>query len=374
VTKVVSAVRLYYLDNLRLFLSVLVIMHHASQPYGPGGAWSIPSENAPFINLIILGTFMTVNAAFFMGLFFFVSAYFLPGAYDHKGAGKLLKDRIIRLGIPIPVCMFLVFPLMRYLLSAGKTSFIDFYFSNVLGKWTSGGLSFGYLWFLELLLIFTTGYLIWKTTGPITVSMKTSFPNDRTIVGFVVVMSLASFVVRIWSPINSWVPPFSLLEPAHFPQYVMMFMAGIVAYRNDWLNKIPQKTAKRWARITWLTIPVLFVMFVCGMVGSAGGFTLPSLAYSTWESLLCVGLSISLIALFQARFNRLGTLSKTFASDSYAAYLIHLPLVVAIQAMLMSIHIHPLAKFFLTCLTAVPLTFTISHYIIRKLPYAKNIL
>lgn len=67
--------RLIFMDNLRVFLMVLVVAHHAAQPYGPtGGDWLIfnPERAA------ILGPFFAVNAAFFMGLFFFIAGYFLP--------------------------------------------------------------------------------------------------------------------------------------------------------------------------------------------------------------------------------------------------------------------------------------------------------
>ena len=44
--------RQYYLDNLKVFLTVLVIFHHAGQAYGNGGGWaytpSNPAERALF--------------------------------------------------------------------------------------------------------------------------------------------------------------------------------------------------------------------------------------------------------------------------------------------------------------------------------------
>ena len=41
-----------------------------------------------------------VNAAFFMGLFFLISAYFVPSSFERKGTWTFLKDRFLRLGIP----------------------------------------------------------------------------------------------------------------------------------------------------------------------------------------------------------------------------------------------------------------------------------
>src|SRR5215475_4346458 len=94
------AARLDYLDTLKVLLTVLVIAHHAGQPYGPtGGRWPLFDAQ----RATILGPFFSVNAAFFMGLFFMISAYFLPSSFDRKGVSTFLKDRLLRLGIPFVV-------------------------------------------------------------------------------------------------------------------------------------------------------------------------------------------------------------------------------------------------------------------------------
>jgi len=63
---------------------MLVVAHHACQPYGgSGGVWYFKSEQ-----LTHLGRFFAVNQAFFMGLFFFISAYFVPSSYDRKQAAE----------------------------------------------------------------------------------------------------------------------------------------------------------------------------------------------------------------------------------------------------------------------------------------------
>ncbi len=64
--------RLCYLDNLKVCLTVLVIMHHAGQAYGNGGGWAYtPSNPAEFMPWI--WHFLSTNAAFFMGLFFLIA-------------------------------------------------------------------------------------------------------------------------------------------------------------------------------------------------------------------------------------------------------------------------------------------------------------
>ena len=116
VSKIASASRVYFLDNLKVFLTALVVFHHAAQPYGPGGGWWIASEPYSIIDYVVLGIFMAVNASFFMGLFLMISAYFVPSSLERKGAARFVKDRLVKLGVPILIFMFAVFPVMGYLL------------------------------------------------------------------------------------------------------------------------------------------------------------------------------------------------------------------------------------------------------------------
>ncbi len=116
VLKTAPTSRIYFLDNLKVLLAVLVVLHHAAQPYGPGGGWWIASEPYNILDFVVLGIFMAVNASFFMGLFFMISAYFVPSSLERKGAAKFMKDRLVKLGVPILIFMIVVFPVMGYLL------------------------------------------------------------------------------------------------------------------------------------------------------------------------------------------------------------------------------------------------------------------
>jgi fucose 4-O-acetylase-like acetyltransferase len=46
-----------------------------------------------------------------MGFFFLISGYFVPRSYDHKGSVSYLKDRLLRLGIPLLVFIFVLNPI-----------------------------------------------------------------------------------------------------------------------------------------------------------------------------------------------------------------------------------------------------------------------
>lgn len=350
-----SMSRIYFLDNIKVFLTVLVVFHHAAQPYGPGGSWFIPAESSGFIDFIILGIFLAVNSSFFMGLFFMIAAYFVPSSLERKGTARFMKDRLVKFGIPILIFMIVVFPIMNYLLN------------------NQPEITFGHLWFLELLLIFSAVYAVCWIKKPAS-KTKRPFPGTATIVAFTGVMALITFVVAIWSPLDHWVP-FYLFEPFHITQYGMLFAAGIIAYREGWIDAIPESAAKLWSGIAVLMVPLLLVIFAAtNTSGVSGGFTITSLIWCTWVAFTCVSICIALLALFKKRFNSQGPFAKDLANYSYTVYLIHLPIVVFFQYLLIETAIDPLIKFVIVGTTSVMVAFGTSHYVMRRLPYAKNVL
>ena len=118
--KTSSRTRLAYVDKLRVAFVMLVVAHHAAQAYGPtGGGWPVTNPTTSQF----LKPFFDVNPMFFMGLFFLISGYFVPGAFDRKGAGAFLKTRLLRLGLPALVLgVFVMGPIQYFGLPDGPSS------------------------------------------------------------------------------------------------------------------------------------------------------------------------------------------------------------------------------------------------------------
>ena len=120
---------IFYLDNLKFFLIILVIMHHVEQAYGTtGGSWfySYPGERVR-----VMGLFFWFNASFFMGLFFFISGYLFPPSFDRHGARTFIVNKLVRFGIPLYFGALIIIPLItfvQYTYHVDPISFRDFYF------------------------------------------------------------------------------------------------------------------------------------------------------------------------------------------------------------------------------------------------------
>lgn len=141
-----------------------------------------------------------------MGLFFLISGYFVPGAYDRKGAIRFLTDRLLRLGIPILFFALLVFPLTFYFAVPSSLSFEKFVLQNYLDE---GYIEFGHLWFLVHLLIYDISYVIYcrivrQTAQPRSEVRKIQPPNHQVIMTYLIVLAIVTFIVRIEYPIDQW--------------------------------------------------------------------------------------------------------------------------------------------------------------------------
>ena len=141
--------RLYYIDNLRVALTILVIAHHVGQAYWPtGGSW--PVQEAA--RAAVLGPFFTMNRSFFMSLFFMVSGYFMVAAYNRSGPRAFLRGRLMRLGVPVLVFEVAMIPARIFLFGERIASWIDLVNAR-------------HLWYLEHLLLFSLGYALWRESA-----------------------------------------------------------------------------------------------------------------------------------------------------------------------------------------------------------------
>jgi fucose 4-O-acetylase-like acetyltransferase len=364
-----ATARLAYVDNLRTLLAALVVAHHVGQAYGPtGGDWPIfnPTRAA------ILGPFFAVNASFFMGLFFLIAGYFVPYAYDRKGVGSFLKDRLIRLGAPLLFVSLVLFPLVIYAIDGQGRTFWQFLLGSLRQP------EVGHLWFAGHLIVYAFGYAAWRwlTRQAAPAAQTIAPPRHRDILAYALGLAAVAFVVRIVSPIDRWVylAPFIRVELAHLPQYLSMFVLGIVAYRRDWLGQLPARTGRTWLRVGLVAAALPYVATILDGftpaeidVFEGGGLSLDALVWSTIEAFICVGLSVGLLTLFRERVNRQGALGRQLAAGSYGVYIIHIFPVIGLQMALADASLAPLAKFGVVTLLALPLCFALA-YLLRKVP------
>lgn len=368
--------RLVGLDLLRVALVALVICHHAACAFGDAGSWYYVLEPPEgMVGVLLFAMFTAVNQSFFMSLFFFLSGYFTAPAYDRKGAATFLKDRAIRLGIPLLVYFFVLNPNVQYLARRFSGEANEGYLAWMQSDWLAATGS-GPLWFVVTLLIFTCAYVAWcAVRPPATREVRAApVPSHGQILVFVVAAGVAAFALRLAFPVGTVI--FNL-QLGYFALYVCFFALGVAAYRRSWLDQLDPKRVRPWFRAALalvLAMPLIFVIGGAdrGADAFAGGWTWQAYAYAAWEPVLCVAISLKLLSGFMGRFRQQTPLGARASRSAYTAYIIHPFFVVVGTAWLATPAMDPLLKFAVLCPVAVAACFAVSD-LVRRAPLVREV-
>ena len=340
-TPTTAALRSHYLDNLKVALTVLVIAHHAMIPFAGGEGWPFHPSNAAE-TMPYMWHFLSTNAAFFMGLFFMVSGYFVPKSFDRQGFAKFIGKKTLRLLVP--------FVVVSIVLSA-----------------VSGTPESGHTWFLSSLFVFCLVYALLRLV------LKKPCENPKPLTFgflavFAAVMGAGSFAVRQFYNQDEWIFWWVYkFEPAHYLQYIMMFIFGVTAGRGDWFNKMTSAVGR-----TSLIIGVL--LSIGNYLRDDGAWNAFVVKwFGVYESLLCVTLCVGLVWLFKTVGNWSGKFWQWSAAQAFGAYIVHLFVLLIVENLLDTVWLGVIGKFLTVLILATFWSFIIT-WLLRLIPGVKKVL
>jgi hypothetical protein len=376
-----SSARLFFVDHLRAALTILVVLHHLAVIYAANSSfYYVEPPYGDVLALLILVVFQLFNQAYFMGFFFLLSGYFSPRSFDRKGLVPFLKDRLLRLGIPLLVFLFVLNPIasigvwqMPTELTHITTPLSWQLYPTLIGQ--------GPLWFATMLLIFDFGYaaLRWiaqrhtaqRPAPQSSGDLNSAPPSSRAIGVFIVALALASYLIRIVLPLGKALFNFPTL--AYLPEYLSFFVVGVIASRRNWLQTLPNSMGKVGLAVALVATLTLFPLALSGQLNFLGEGHWQSAAYALWDSAFAVGVCLALITFFRRFFNQQGQFGQFLSRHAYTVYIIHAPLIVFLALALRDLQLEHLLKFTLAALIGVPLCFAVA-YLVRKLPLAPRVL
>jgi len=376
--------RLWFVDRMRLVLICGVVMAHVASIYG-GGGWYQYHDPVPadVLTSYVLGIPSILADTFGLGIFFLLAGYFTPGSYDRKGGASFLRDRLMRLGIPLLLYDLLLDPLVVYVARGRPGSYWSFYGPYLLQVRTLGPVV---AWFIATLLQFTLLYAAWRALTrkrSHAAQLPGTLPSARAILGFIGVLSLLNFVVRLWWPLGWWwSPPWWLhlfgLPGAFLPQFLSLFVLGCLAFRRNWFAEFTPRMGRDWSLIallaTLVSVPFVIGGLAVGPLNDfVGGFHWQALGEAMWEAFVVVGVCLGSLVLFRQHWNRQGRLTKSLAESSYTVYLIHPLVLVSVASAFSAVALYPLLKFGVVVLIVLPLSFLVA-IALRKLPLVNRML
>ncbi|WP_232667244.1 acyltransferase family protein [Pseudonocardia sp. TRM90224] len=355
----IAAPRLFYVDNLRVALTVLVVLHHVAVTYGNIPVWYYV-ETAQDESGLLLDLLVVLNQTFFMGFFFMVSGFFVPASYDRKGQGRFVKDRLFRLGVPLLLFALLIRPLLT--IPSAIESGLP-YWQYYIASWDPGP-----LWFVEVLLVFTLVYAAFRGRRPAPAPItEPKAPGLLAIAGFVLVLAAVTYAWRFVFPSGTYIPYLGLPSVSYMPQYVGLFAVGVVAHRKGWFAALPRKAAP--IALTVAPVATVVLLPFSGML--SGDVSSPLIPL--WEAIFAVSMAIGLTVLFRERFNKQGRLGRFLSRNAFAVYVLHPIVLVSISYALIGLHTLAAVKFLVVAVIAVPACWALAAAV-RAIPGAKQIL
>lgn len=375
--------RLLYVENLRIILSLLVVIVHMACTYGGPGGWSYTENGAGLGTILPLTILNATSQSFFMGMFFFIGAYFTHLSFQKKGLLKFTKERLIRLGIPLALTFFFLSVLTSYIVWPAKyPKYADLSFPEL---WNSGrAFNFGVMWFVLALSYFTFLYLVayWLIPG-LRKKEKKPLPEIKSyyILIAAILIGVATFIIRIKFPLFTgngikWLP----FDLGHFAQYTFLFVFGIIAARYNSDNFISYKQAKKWM---WFVIALIVIVFPLlffigdahhnGVKAFAGRGTWHSLAYALWEQLTGISIMVALLGILKRKWNKQCKVAKLLSDSAYAVYVLHPPILVGISVLFINWETMLLIKFLALTPLAIIGSFGVA-ILVKRIPVLNRIL
>lgn len=371
--------RLHGLDAVRALALLGGIVLHACMSFLPGFRevkWPI-SDRSPSVTL---GVLFFVIHTFRMTTFFLIAGFFGRMMFHRKGARAFVRDRLLRIAVPLVFGWPLLFPPILVAIIWGA--------SKVYGDETpppppSGGrFSFPltHLWFLYVLLWLYTLVLLVRAAFARVIDRSGQLRQqmDRGI-QTLLRSGLASIVLA--APLcaslyfhKDWVMWFGIPTPDQslIPN-LPAFIGFATAFSLGWLVQRQPELLQAWTR-QWhihLTMAVVLTVAALSLVGVAPTFvsTPPgtkTLVYAVCYSLAVWSWTFAVIGMGLRFCSEPNPTLRYLADSSYWLYLIHLPLVFLAQVIVMEWELHWSIKIVLILGSTLPLMLLSYHYLVRS--------
>jgi Acyltransferase family len=360
-----------WMDNLRVAVIAGVIVEHVASAYVLDIDWYYEERSSNAVTEAIVGAALLPAALFAMAVLFLVAGLLSARSLARKGPWPYVRDRLVRLGAPLIVFTFVIGPL-----------------TSLVGQRAEGGSSAddvgtllvekvqdadtGPLWFVTALLVFSIAYGSWRWARP--AGSITPGPLRRGhLVAAAAAIVVGSFVVRLKWPFTADTPfDLNLWE---WPQMATLFALGALAGERGWLDPIPDWLRRACGRASIIgALGLAFVVAAIGLTGDqdpfVGGWHLQALAEPATEATIAIAMSFWLVGWFGRRWNYQGTLARSLGRASFAAYIIHPPVLVLLSVGLSSVTIAAEVKFVAVAVLGVATSFTLGWYMTKVRPLA----
>jgi peptidoglycan/LPS O-acetylase OafA/YrhL len=366
--------RLHALDAVRGGALLLGIVYHATISFIPTTTrfWIVEDLNRSDT----LAVLFFVSHVFRMTTFFLIAGFFAHMSFHRRGPAGFLRDRLIRIAVPLVVAWPFVYAALHALIGWGAMVANGGRPPRLPPFPTFPGFPLTHLWFLYVLLeLYAVTLLLRGAVAALDRSGQLRATVDRVfaavlrsplaVLVFAVPIALAFVTDQRWF---MWfgvrTPDFSFItNPQAWAAYGTAFGVGWLLHRRI---ELLQTVQRRWPLNLALAIALTVVSLAIATTHLTPAMDWPikpigaaCYALASWTATLAViGLALRFLSDFSA--------TRRYVADaSYWLYIVHLPLVVLLQIIVARLGWPWPVKFALILAVSFPIMFASYHWLVR---------
>jgi hypothetical protein len=388
-------IRFYYLDAVRAFALLLGILYHGVMSmvfYIPPMVWAVKEHHTN----IGIDAFFFVSHTFRMQAFFLVSGFFAHLVYHKKGTVGFITHRFKRITMPLIIFWPFIFFMLNALWIWGYQKMGYFNADPVVSKltlpqivagsytsgaWLNGGFPLTHLWFLY--------YLTWFFIMVIVIRFLFEHVIDRNstlriaidkFIGYLMTHRWGSLVFAIFTIPGMWYMKngFGVDTSDHglLPKipslvvYGLYFSIGWFLHRNQQFMEGFKKYRKSnfiLGLVLLTFICLLFLLqFTQPQVQKYMAYPIFSKLFSSIYGLASMITVFAFIGFMMVLFANTNKIIRYLSDSSYWLYLIHLPIVVFFQVIVMPLSLHWALKIGIIFISSFLIMFFSYHFLARK--------
>ncbi len=328
--------RVNYIDNLRWITVSLLVLYHTAMAYNTWGE----ANYIFFEEVKPIASVVTFISPWFMPLMFLLAGVASSYSLRKRGYGAFLRERLVRLGIPLLLGILVLTPILSYVADVthnGYTGgFLNHYgifftrFTDLTGY--DGGFTVAHLWFLAVLILISV----------LSVGILRLVRLSKVILGILLsVLAISTFDVRFGGK------PLIL--------YLCVYLLGYYIFSD-------REFVDRLSRFKWIFVLAFLAFSITNVtlfIYVQGYETLNTICnYAAFATAIPALVSLGHDHLdFRNRFTAFN------AKISYTFYILHFPVVVLCQYAFWVMGMDHILGFLLTVVISYPLTFGLCYVV-----------
>lgn len=377
-----------FLDNLRYAVIITVVMIHFAFAYAPVSpeAFVLAARRD---HTSVLDALIAIRNVFGMPLLLCISGLLTYRSLTRTSSlVAFSRDKVRRYAVPLLFTAIFVGPIVPYVRYALKTpdpiAFVAYWTQQIRGlvgvaPWDAlpwaDRFHVHHLWFVSLLLVLMlSAAAIYRFTRVVRLPVRLGpLATLALLVVFNVAMHLFSiFVLHIrdgyWASFLNGLLAFEANR--------VWLLASFFAWGAYLARQIEAGRELLPLRLSvWATVSIVATAAFAILVGPAyAGRDAPEFlldaGYVTARVIMCIAISGLLLRAAAAYWNRDSAIGRILARNSYNVYLVHMPVVVALQWLFLRFapQAQPIAAAFVGGVIAVAATYLICEFLVRDRP------